>query len=187
MTDPERHSPGTCPTCGAGLHTATHESVTVEACSAGHGVFLTADALTAALHDRTSDRPEAEERSAEQQQSSASAEQLESSHAPRSCPACAAPMQVRIFAYESGVPIDVCAEHGIWLDERELEQIEAWYEAQEGHRDADRQTWGGQTGRLEQIEEQQERQAAEDVRGVHWGPIGAFAAQASWWRSRRDD
>ena len=187
MTEPVLHSPGLCPTCNARLRTSTRESISVEACGAGHGVFLTADALTAALRDRTNDRSAAEEESAVSQQSAASAEALEASHAPRACPACATPMQVRIFAYESGVPIDVCSEHGTWLDEHELERIEAWYEAQEGHRAVDRKTWGGAAGKLEQIEEQHERQAAEDEGSVHWGPFRSMVTRLSWANARRDD
>jgi Zn-finger nucleic acid-binding protein len=83
--------------------------------------------------------------------------------------------------------MDVCPLHGIWLDQGELEQIEAWFEAQERHLERDRATWGGTTGKLEQIEEQAERQRAEDVESIHWGPVGWFAGRMSWWHDRRDD
>jgi Zn-finger nucleic acid-binding protein len=41
----------------------------------------------------------------------------------RKCPVCEAFMQRRNFRKSSGVILDVCAEHGTWLDADELEQI----------------------------------------------------------------
>jgi len=41
----------------------------------------------------------------------------------RRCPVCEAFMQRRNFRKSSGVILDVCAEHGTWLDADELEQI----------------------------------------------------------------
>lgn len=176
-----------CVTCHAALVPQTHESVTVLACPTGHGVFLHADALRTALADRTDDRPEAEEREAEAAQRAVAVETLEAEEAPRTCPTCGAAMSKRVFAYESGVTTDVCDEHGVWLDQGELQRIEAWYEAQERHRDGDRATWGGQRGRLEQIEEQQERTAVDEVADLHWGPVAWFHRRAAWWWARRDD
>jgi len=41
----------------------------------------------------------------------------------RRCPCCSAQMQRRNFRKSSGVILDVCVEHGTWLDADELEQI----------------------------------------------------------------
>lgn len=41
----------------------------------------------------------------------------------RKCPACQAFMQRRNFRRSSGVVLDVCREHGTWLDADEIEQI----------------------------------------------------------------
>jgi len=41
----------------------------------------------------------------------------------RRCPSCAAQMLRRNFRRSSGVILDVCVEHGTWLDADELEQI----------------------------------------------------------------
>lgn len=38
----------------------------------------------------------------------------------RPCPICAEPLEHESF---KGVPIEVCLEHGIWLDNGELEMI----------------------------------------------------------------
>lgn len=39
---------------------------------------------------------------------------------PLACPVCSVPLTQKIRV---GVPIDVCDEHGIWLDRGELEEI----------------------------------------------------------------
>ena len=44
----------------------------------------------------------------------------------RSCPVCNRPMHKGIYAAVSGVLIDKCPEHGIWLDSGELQQLLEW-------------------------------------------------------------
>jgi Zn-finger nucleic acid-binding protein len=176
-----------CVQCHAPLQLTSHEGVQLLTCPRGHGVFINAEALTAAVHDRTLDRSEVEEREAEAAQGSTSVKELEASEGVRTCPSCGAPMAKRVYAYESGVATDVCAEHGVWLDQGELERIEAWYEAQERHLDADRAEWGGQHGKLEQIEQQHEQRQAEQDGALHWGPVGWAIRHASYAWARKDD
>jgi len=47
----------------------------------------------------------------------------------RRCPVCRKHMNRKNFGGRSGVIIDVCAEHGIWLDPGELKQIMEWVKA----------------------------------------------------------
>jgi len=44
----------------------------------------------------------------------------------RQCPVCSRHMHRRNWGGRSGVIVDHCKDHGIWLDARELEQIFAW-------------------------------------------------------------
>lgn len=176
-----------CVHCHAPLQLQPHESVHLLACPSGHGVFIHADALRAAVRDRTADRPEHEERTAEAAQRPHAVEELVATEGLRTCPTCGVEMAKQVFGYESGVPTDVCAEHGVWLDQGELQRIEAWYEAQERHKDADTREWGGADGRLEQIEAESERQRARDITAAHWGPVGWFLGKADYAWSRRDD
>lgn len=44
----------------------------------------------------------------------------------RSCPVCKAMMQRKNFGAKSGVIIDQCAQHGIWLDSGELYRLMEW-------------------------------------------------------------
>ena len=176
-----------CVHCHEPLTLRSHETIEVLVCGSGHGMFLHADSLRAALADRTDDRSETEEQAAETAQGAIAIETIEANEQPRTCPTCGTGMAKRVYAYESGVTTDVCDEHGVWLDHDELERIEAWYEAQERHLASDRATWGGQSGKLEQIEEDFERTAVDDEASMHWGPIAAFHRRIAWAWARRDD
>jgi Zn-finger nucleic acid-binding protein len=176
-----------CVHCHAALTSHTHETVQVLACPIGHGLFVSAEALQHAVRDRTDDRPVEEEQAAELDQRSWKIEELQSTEGVRTCPTCGEDMNKQVFAYESGVPIDVCPDHGIWLDQGEMERIEAWYEAQERHREADRAEWGGRHGKLEQIEQQYERESANDQGSIHWGPVGWFVRNVGYAWNRKDD
>jgi Zn-finger nucleic acid-binding protein len=176
-----------CVQCHAPLQLTSHEGVQLLECPSGHGVFINAEALTAAVHDRTLDRSEVEEQQAEAAQGPRAVEQLEATEGVRTCPSCGEPMAKRVYAYESGVPTDVCDEHGVWLDQGELERIEAWYEAQERHHDADTAVWGGQHGKLEQLEQQHEQRLAEQQGALHFGPVGWVLRHASYAWYRKDD
>lgn len=43
------------------------------------------------------------------------------------CPLCKEMMSVVNYKKQSGVIVDICEEHGIWLDGGELQQIVEWY------------------------------------------------------------
>jgi Zn-finger nucleic acid-binding protein len=44
----------------------------------------------------------------------------------RKCPECSKIMQRKNYMNRSGVIMDVCLEHGVWLDAGELKQIQEW-------------------------------------------------------------
>jgi Zn-finger nucleic acid-binding protein len=44
-----------------------------------------------------------------------------------SCPICKEAMSIINYKKQSGVILDICEEHGIWLDGGELQQIIEWY------------------------------------------------------------
>lgn len=44
----------------------------------------------------------------------------------RRCPVCDAIMQRKNYARRSGIVIDVCYEHGMWLDAGEFKQLQEW-------------------------------------------------------------
>ena len=51
----------------------------------------------------------------------------------RSCPACKDTLRKDVWKYGSGIVVDTCDEHGIWVDKGEIEAIEAWTEAWHVH------------------------------------------------------
>lgn len=51
----------------------------------------------------------------------------------RTCPVCANTLRKDVWTYGSGIVVDTCDEHGIWVDNGELERIEAWQEAVSAH------------------------------------------------------
>jgi Zn-finger nucleic acid-binding protein len=62
-------------------------------------------------------------------------------------------MTTSTYAYESGIQIDQCSSHGIWLDAGELDRVEAWYE---GNERLVAQEIGPWRDKLRQIERDQE-------------------------------
>jgi Zn-finger nucleic acid-binding protein len=120
----------TCPVCGTALETYHHEGAELDRCPGGHGLWFDRGELAHVV------RNEQESRTAEERAEAAEA----ATNAPgaavlaeidadrRPCPVCATPMRLTEYA-GSGVAIDECPRHGVWLDAGELEQIEAYGEA----------------------------------------------------------
>jgi Zn-finger nucleic acid-binding protein len=128
----------------------------------GHGLWLDHDDLRQIVRSTAADRTEEEEQQALETQGN-----LPGSDAPRACPDCAQPMVAMTYAYESGVLIDQCSAHGIWLDGNELDRIEAWYEGTDRLADSEAGAW---RGKLDQIAVDQEAMFdAEEMKVI--GPI----------------
>ena len=39
------------------------------------------------------------------------------------CPVCAGPLKRHVFSFDSGVVVDRCRNHGLWLDDGELASL----------------------------------------------------------------
>lgn len=117
-----------CPRCAARLSTTTHEGAELQRCVECDGSFLTYDALRTALTSEARPRSEAE-RSAAIAASATAATAAPDEREPLRCPACQAPMRRYVHQYASGVWVDTCEEHGLWLDPGELQGLEAYAEA----------------------------------------------------------
>jgi Zn-finger nucleic acid-binding protein len=57
------------------------------------------------------------------------------------CPKCGDEMTALNYNYQSGVIIDRCPKHGVWLDKNELEQIQAYREHWEKEVDKHKDEW----------------------------------------------
>lgn len=107
-----------CPTCDASLaHTET-AGMTVDTCAACGGAWFDRGELEAHLS-----RPEA--------RSDVRGAAVPTSRGPayRRCPRCAAPMTPRNWERYSGVVVDVCARHGVWVDGGELGRLHLWMDS----------------------------------------------------------
>lgn len=117
-----------CPACGTALGTGTYEGVAVEACATCGGRFVAYDAL------RTILTTEANARSGQERADAISAAGTAATVAPEerptlACPRCRSQMRRYVHQYASGVWVDACDTHGVWLDAGELERLEAYAEA----------------------------------------------------------
>ena len=107
-----------------------HEGVELDRCPNGHGLWLDRGELREVANRELEPRSEAEEDAARAAaiRDSGHAVVAEAGAARRPCPVCAQPMRLTEYA-ASGIPIDECHAHGVWLDAGELEQIEAYAES----------------------------------------------------------
>lgn len=125
MTTPTR----TCPSCSSTLEATAHEGVELDRCPAGHGLWLDKGELRAVVMSEVADRPTHEEhealRNADRDHGQGLLEQA--ARGERPCPVCSSPMKVVEYA-ASGIAIDECMSHGVWLDDGELERVEAYAE-----------------------------------------------------------
>jgi Zn-finger nucleic acid-binding protein len=83
------------------------------------------------------------------------------------CPKCQTAMQPVNYDYSSGVILDRCtANHGVWLDKKELEKVQAHKEEWEKTADAMRPDWVN----LVDSAEKDHRQFQENIKGNNMGP-----------------
>jgi Zn-finger nucleic acid-binding protein len=162
--------------CSAPLVPSTHEFVTVSACPDGHGTWLDHAHLLEVVKSRAEDRSPAQEDTALAESGTVAIDDLEGEQLP--CPECTNDMRKMNYAYESGVIIDVCTGHGIWLDQGELERIEAWVEGSERVAVGERSEW---VPKLREMERDSRRTAAQQSAGVHIGPVGWITQRLAPW------
>lgn len=113
-----------CPECTLLLVETDYEGQRLNACSTCGGHFVTNASLKAILEAEASPRSEAERAEAFANSGSASVRPAPDAP-PRECPQCGTEMRRHIHRYDSGVWVESCADHGVWLDQGELEALEA--------------------------------------------------------------
>ena len=173
-----------CPICGGALATTTHESVELAECAQHHGVFCSYDALGMMATNRSEPTTAAEASAAIAAEVHDDQRPDMTAGEPLKCPQCGVAMMRAVYAYESGVVIDTCYEHGAWLDDGELRRIEAWIEGTEVAAVTDAREW---QPKLDAIERDYDDKAAGDIGGVHAPFIGGpLKKVARWWLSRDD-
>lgn len=99
----------------------------VASCPTGHGLWLGMHELAAIASTHRDDHSAGEERAA--LRNSEGAPDALATERFRTCPECQSTLRKDVYKYGSGIVIDVCDEHGVWLDRGEIDGIEAWSEA----------------------------------------------------------
>lgn len=164
-----------CMSCGSPLTTGAREGVSIEQCEACQGMWLDVGELKSLLHSR--DVPtDALERAAALSARRRTPNPAELSAPQRACPMCAQLMERVNYDEASGILVDSCMEHGVWLDGGELSRLETWAEA-----------WDDEFATPPMSPELVHRRAAlDDAWGSDEpsGPLGLFAAS---WRYRHPD
>lgn len=106
-----------CPRCEVGLHTRKMDDVTVEECPTCSGLWLSSNAFREISKKKVEEfhqNPLPERR--------AGTKKLDPVVYIK-CPDCGVLMNRKNFGRRSGVIVDECLKHGLWLDDEELERI----------------------------------------------------------------
>ncbi|MBL1260851.1 MAG: zf-TFIIB domain-containing protein [Thiotrichaceae bacterium] len=126
-----------CPRCGVGLHTINlkHDGkFFIERCDQCMGLFFDAGELEALLEQSVSNvfeinRQQLRAINKELYQRDSASELAEPLAFYVTCPVCSDFMQRKNFGARSGVIIDRCHKHGMWLDGGELKRLMEWKKA----------------------------------------------------------
>jgi Zn-finger nucleic acid-binding protein len=119
-----------CPCCKTPLHTlktGSDPDTHLERCPSCHGMFFNPGELEAVLHDNTTD-----DIWLDSVRLTAIKDNLPDPPAEvtyRKCPHCRDIMTRINFGGRSGVIIDRCIKHGVWLDHGELHHLLQWWHA----------------------------------------------------------
>ena len=109
-----------CPRCGAGLRQRSVAEIDVVECSSCAGLWIDPDRFASLCED--ADRRELARRELVRAVAPTPVAGL-SARAYLACPTCKDFMVPRNFGGASGILVDVCGRHGVWLDHSELERV----------------------------------------------------------------
>ena len=130
----------TCLRCKNACVHHTHEGVIIDRCSTCGGVWLDQGELETIIEVRSHTHSDSfVQETLKQKKAGLPADTQSDSIA---CPKCTATMKVINYAYDSGVIIHICPSHGVWLDSKELERIEAYRDHWKNEAIKRRAEWG---------------------------------------------
>lgn len=127
----ERITTLNCPRCIIELQEvkANHDGVTPTGnlCSGCDGIWLANDTLDALAHLKLEGLKDSTF------EATLVADHPDVDLTPRiNCPVCNSVLDRFVFCVDSGVTIDRCAEHGMWLDDGELSQVVSYLQQEVG-------------------------------------------------------
>ncbi len=112
-----------CPRCSAGLQRRELTGAEAIECRSCGGLWLSQNHF-----EKLCETAESQEQAARELRLRPAPEHAGEAHPPRylPCVACGELMHRRNYATSSGVVIDVCKRHGVWLDHAEMEKVLAF-------------------------------------------------------------
>ena len=109
-----------CPRCKAALGPEIYEGVDIDRCATCGGAWLDEGELKVIVNTHEKKFSPAEIKKARQE----SLPEGEVQDPEIACPLCAKKMERFNYACSSGIMLDKCPGHGIWLDKGELENVQ---------------------------------------------------------------
>lgn len=153
-------TPLDCPRCTESLQALRLGATTVHECAACGGLWMAPDALQKLCDNREAHAGVVSALDARAPTQAAAPDTVR--YIP--CPACAKLMNRVNFAHSSGVIMDVCKAHGVWLDRGELRRVMGFVEQ----------------GGLAAARTHELAQLAEERRRLDAAKIGGAAASADY-------
>ena len=117
-----------CPRCKLKLQTETYELQETLFCNSCWGHWMTESAFTQVMNSERYKFSDADKQSvlrswAEKAEPDARLEPVVA------CPVCDKATERKPFSDDCPVVLDLCSEHGVWLDASEIKQVQIYFES----------------------------------------------------------
>ena len=129
-TDQAPDAPRPCPECGTpmeSVNVGNRKRFFIEQCARCHGLFFDLNELQALLDDAVAPTYEVRFTLLSSLQNESPMPRRKVSYVP--CPDCGKLMNRVGFGQRSGVVVDRCRDHGVWLEGGELHRLMEWKKA----------------------------------------------------------
>jgi Zn-finger nucleic acid-binding protein len=129
-TDKAPDAPRPCPECGTPMHSVNvgnRKRLFIEQCVRCHGLFFDLNELQALLDDAVTPAYEVNLPLLFTLQKESPVPRRKATYVP--CPVCSKIMNRVNFGRRSGVVVDHCRNHGMWLEGGELHRLMEWKKA----------------------------------------------------------
>jgi len=128
-----------CPKCEGKLIAEIYEQVEIDKCDKCAGSWLDLGEMVKIIEKQESEfSHELIEGTLKSAFSGLPEEEIESS---KNCPHCQKTMQPVNYSYSSGIILDRCSEHGVWLEHEEIEKVQAHAESWKEKAENSQQDW----------------------------------------------
>ena len=119
-----------CPRCEIKLGTEEYEGVKTSFCNQCWGHWMSREEFTHVLKSERYRFSDTEKESllrswAEKSQPDVELEPVVN------CPVCKKPTERKAFSADCSVALDLCSDHGVWLDSSEIKQVQVYFDSLE--------------------------------------------------------